>query len=127
MAIRTELSLRLQNSPGALSRVCQVLANERVNLVALSLDGSGTVRMVVDNPIHAAATLREQHYQVDEREVLYTIMPNQPGSLAKAVKLVADAGVNLDYAYATGVENDRMVGVVIGVPDTLRASAAAGI
>ncbi|HEY7444787.1 MAG TPA: ACT domain-containing protein [Vicinamibacterales bacterium] len=127
MAIRTELSLRLQNSPGALSRVCQVLANERVNLVALSLDGSGTLRMVVDNPIHAAATLREQHYQVDEREVLYTIMPNQPGSLAKAVKLVADAGVNLDYAYATGVENDRMVGVVIGVPDTLRASAAAGI
>jgi hypothetical protein len=127
MAIRTELSLRLQNSPGALSRVCQVLANERVNLVALSLDGSGTLRMVVDNPIHAAATLREQHYQVDEREVLYTIMPNQPGSLAKAVKLVSDAGVNLDYAYATGVENDRMVGVVIGVADTLRASAAAGI
>jgi hypothetical protein len=127
MAIRTELSLRLQNSPGALSRVCQVLANERVNLIALSLDGSGTLRMVVDNHIHAAATLREQHYQVEEREVLYTIMPNQPGSLAKAVKLVSDAGVNLDYAYATGVENDRMVGVVIGVADTLRASAAAGI
>jgi hypothetical protein len=127
MAIRTELSLRLQNSPGSLSRVCQVLASERVNLVALSLDGSGTLRMVVDNYIHAAATLREQHYKVDEREVLYTIMPNQPGSLAKAVKLVADAGVNLDYAYATGVENDRMVGVVMGVPDTVRASAAAGI
>jgi hypothetical protein len=127
MAIRTELSLRLQNSPGALSRVCQVLANERVNLVALSLDGSGTLRMVVDNYIHAAATLREQHYQVDERDVLYTVVPNQPGSLAKAVKLVSDAGVNLDYAYATVVENDRMVGVVIGVPDTVRASAAAGI
>ncbi|HEY7443991.1 MAG TPA: hypothetical protein VH701_16300, partial [Vicinamibacterales bacterium] len=111
----------------ALSRVCQVLANERVNLVALSLDGSGTLRMVVDNYIHAAATLREQHYQVDERDVLYTVVPNQPGSLAKAVKLVSDAGVNLDYAYATGVENDRMVGVVIGVPDTVRASAAAGI
>ncbi len=43
------------------------------------------------------------------------------------MKLVADAGVNLDYAYATGVENDRMVGVVIGVPDTVRASAASGI
>lgn len=127
MAIRTELSLRIQNSPGSLSRVCQVLAAERVNLVALSLDGSGMLRIVVDNHIHAAATLREQHYHVDEREVLYTIMPNHPGSLASAVKLVADAGVNLDYAYATGVENDRMVGVVMGVPDTMRASAAAGI
>ena len=127
MAIRTELSLRIQNSPGSLSRVCQVLAGERVNLVALCLDGSGILRIVVDNYIHAAATLREQHYHVDEREVLYTIMPNQPGSLAKTLKLVAEAGVNLDYAYVTVVENDRMVGVVIGVPDTIRASAAAGI
>jgi len=126
MAIRTELSLRLQNSPGSLARVCRVLADERVNLIALCLEGSGTLRMVVDNHVHAAATLKEQHYQVEERDVLYTVMPNQPGSFANAVRLVADAGVNLDYAYASGVENDSMVGVVLGVPDPLRASAAAG-
>lgn len=127
MAIRTELSLRLQNSPGSLSRVCKVLADERVNLIALSLEGNGTLRFVVDNPLHAAETLREQHYQVEQRDVLYTVMPNQPGSLGRAVRLVAEAGVNLDYAYASGVENDPMVGVVIGVPDAMRASAAAGI
>lgn len=127
MAIRTELSLRLQNSPGSLARVCQVLAGERVNLLALCLEGNGTLRMVVDNHIHAASTLREQHYQVDERDVLYALVPNQPGSLARAVRLVADAGLNLDYVYASSVENDPMVGVVIGVPDALRASAAAGI
>lgn len=127
MAIRTELNLRLQNSPGSLARVCQVLAGERVNLLALCLEGNGTLRMVVDNHIHAVSTLREQHYQVDERDVLYTLVPNQPGSLARAVRLVADAGLNLDYVYASGVENDPMVGVVIGVPDALRASAAAGI
>jgi hypothetical protein len=40
---------------------------------------------------------------------------------------VADAGLNLDYAYASGVDNDPMVGVVIGVRDAMRASAAAGI
>lgn len=127
MAIRTELSLRLQNSPGSLARLCQVLGDERINLLALSLDVNGTLRLIVDNHIHAAATLREQHYRVDERDVLYTVMPNQPGALGKAVRLVADAGINLDYAYATGVESDRMVGVVIGVPDPMRASAASGI
>jgi hypothetical protein len=127
MAIRTELNLRLQNSPGSLARVCKVLADERVNLIALNLEGNGTLRFVVDNHIHAAATLKEQHYQVEQRDVLYAVMPNQPGSLAKAVRLVSDAGLNLDYAYASGVENDAMVGVVIGVPDATRASAAAGI
>lgn len=127
MAIRTELSLRLQNSPGSLARVCQVLADERVNLIALCLEGNGTLRMVVDNHVHAVSILREQHYQVEERDVLYTIMPNQPGSLARTVRLVADAGLNLDYAYASGVDSGPMVGVVIGVPDAIRASAAAGI
>jgi hypothetical protein len=127
MAIRTELSVRLQNSPGSLARLCQVLGDQRVNLIAFALDGSGTLRIVVDNHVHAAATLREQHYQVEARDVLYAVMPNQPGSLARAVKLVSDAGVNLDYAYASGVENDPMVGVVMGVPDPMRASAAAGI
>ena len=127
MAIRTELNLRLPNSPGSLSRVCHVLAVARVNLIALCLEGTGTLRMVVDNHLHAVATLREQHYQVDERDVLYAVMPNQPGSLARAAHLVADAGLNLDYAYASGVENDPMVGVVMGVPDAMRASAAAGI
>ena len=127
MAIRTELSLRLQNSPGSLARVCQVLAGERVHLIALCLEGNGTLRMVVDNHVHGVSILREQHYQVEERDVLYTVIANQPGSLARAVRLVADAGLNLDYAYASAVENDAMVGVVIGVPDAMRASAAAGI
>ena len=127
MAIRTELSLRLQNSPGSLARVCQVLGGERVNLIALCFEGNGTLRMVVDNHVHAVSILREQHYQVEERDVLYTVMANQPGSLARAVRLVADAGLNLDYAYASAVENDAMVGLVIGVPDAMRASAASGI
>jgi hypothetical protein len=126
MAIRTELSLRLQNSPGSLARVCRLLGDQRINTIALLLESGGTLRVVVDNHVHAAALLREQHYEVEERDVLYTVMPNQPGSLARAVRLVAEAGVNMDYAYASGVEGDPMVGVVIGVPDPMRASAVAG-
>ena len=127
MAIRTELSLRLPNSPGSLARACRTLSDGRIHLIALSLDASGTLRVVVDNHLHAAAALREQHYQVDERDVLYAVMPNQPGSLANTLRLVADAGVNVDYAYASAVENDPTVGIVIAVPDPMRASAAAGI
>ncbi len=127
MAIRTELNFRLQNSPGSLARACQMLADERINLIGLCLDGTGTLRLVVDNHVHAAATLTEQHYQVEQRDVLYTEMPNQPGALAKVVRMVADAGVNLDYAYASGVENSATIGIVVGVADPMRASAAAGI
>jgi hypothetical protein len=83
--------------------------------------------MVVDNPLHAAGTLREQHYVVEERDVLYATVPNEPGSLGKVVKILAEAGINLDYAYASGIDRVPMVAVVLGVADVQKASAATGI
>jgi hypothetical protein len=127
MAIQKELTVRLANSPGTLGRVAQVLGEERINILAMSLDTTGALRMVVDNPLHAAGTLREQHYQVEERDVLYTTMPNEPGALARAVRIAAEAGVNLEYVYGSGIDRVPLVAVVIGVPDAQRASAATGI
>lgn len=40
--IRTELTLRLQNSPGALARVCDLLALERVNVSCVDRALRGT-------------------------------------------------------------------------------------
>ena len=53
MAIRTELTLRLQNSPGALAQLCQALADEKVNVLAMNLESSGVLHLVPDNPVHA--------------------------------------------------------------------------
>jgi hypothetical protein len=125
--IRTELSLRLPNSPGALAGVCRLLSNERVNIVALALETTGQLRMVVDNHVHGAAVLREHHHQVTERDVIVTAVPNTPGSLAPTLRLVSDANVNIEYAYGGGPEGSTMATVVIGVDDAERASAAAGI
>ncbi len=127
MAILREISVKLANSPGTLSRVSQLLGGERINVLAMSVDPSGQLRMVVDNPLHAAGLLREQHYKVEERDVIFTAMPNEPGALGRALKLLADAGVNVEYAYASGIDRTPMVGVVLGVEDAQRASYAAGI
>lgn len=127
MAIQREITVKLANSPGTLSRVSQLLGAERINMLAMSIDPSGHLRMVVDNPLHAAHTLREQHYNVDERDVIYTTMPNEPGSLSRALRLIGEAGINVDYAYASGIDRVPMVGVVIAVPDAQKASYVAGL
>jgi hypothetical protein len=127
MAIRTELNLRLPNSPGALAGVCRLLADERVNITAMALDGTGQLRLVVDNHVHAAGILRDRHHQVTERQVIVAAVAGAPGSLAPVLQLVADAGVNVDYAYGTAAEGGRTAAVVLAVPDPQRAAAAAGI
>jgi hypothetical protein len=127
MSIRTELNLRLPNSPGALAGVCRLMSDERVNIVALMLEAGGQLRMVVDNHVHGGAVLREHHHQVTEREVILMPVPNTAGALAPALKLVTDANINIEYAYAGAADQSSMAAVVLGVDDAQRAAAAAGV
>jgi hypothetical protein len=127
MAIRTELALRLPNSPGALAGVCRLLSDERVNVLALTLGTDGQLRMVVDNHVHGAAVLRDHHHQVTERDVLVTSVPNTPGALAPALRLVSEAGINLEYVYGGAGETGNTASIVIGVEHVLQASAVAGL
>src|SRR3954468_18010434 len=125
--IRVELSLRLPNSPGALAGVTRLLSTEHVNILAMSLESGGQLRIVVDNHVHGGAVLREHHHQVTERDVIVTSTPNTPGSLAPALSLIAGAGINIEYAYGGAGESSGTASVVLGVDNAMQASAAAGI
>jgi hypothetical protein len=127
MGIRTELSLRLANSPGALAAVCGLLSDERINVTAMTIDPAGQLRFVVDNHVRAAGVLRERHHHVSERDVLVTSVANAPGGLLPTLRLMADAGINLEYAYGAATDMSNAAAVVLGVDDARRASAAAGI
>src|ERR1051326_6716160 len=127
MAIRTELNFRLPNSPGALAGVCALLSTERVNILAMALEGGGHLRLVVDNHVHGAAVLREHHHQVTERDVIVTSVANAPGALGPPLRLLADARINVEYAYGAAPEGSATAIVIVGVDDALRASATAGV
>lgn len=127
MAIRTELNLRVPNSPGALGGVCALLSLERVNILAMALESTGQLRLVVDNHVHGAAILREYHHQVTERDVILVTVSDSPGALAPVLRLIGDAGVNIEYSYGGGSEAGPTATLVIGVDDAVRASAAAGV
>ena len=127
MAIRTELNLRLPNSPGALAGVCRLLADEHVNIIAMTLEASGQLRLVLDNHVRGAGVLRAQHHQVTERPVVVAAIANGPGALAPVLAIAADAGVNVDYAYGSVTEGTSRAAVVLGVEDAQRAAAASGI
>jgi hypothetical protein len=127
MAIRTELNLRLPNSPGALAGVCRLRSTERVNILAMALEAGGQLRLVVDNHVHGGAVLREHHHQVTERDVILLALPHTPGGLAAALRLVSDATVNVEYAYGGAADGSPAASLVLGVDDAQRAAAAAGV
>ena len=125
--IRIEISLRLPNTPGALAGVTRLLSDEHINVLAMSLGTGGELRLLVDNHVHAAATLREHHHQVAERDVIVTAVPNTQGALAPTLRLVSDANVNIEYAYGGGGDSGPTALLVLGVENAQRAAAAAGV
>jgi hypothetical protein len=127
MPTATELIFRLPNSPGALAEVCRMLARERVGIVALLLESGGRLRLVVDNVVRAAGVLRENRHPVETREVLVVRTANTAGAIAPVLALVADAGINVEYAYAAAGEGSATATVVLGVDDAMRAATAAGL
>jgi hypothetical protein len=64
---------------------------------------------------------------VTERYVLLIAAPHAPGGLAPTLQLVAEAGVNVEYAYAGAGESAGTAAVVVGVEDAQRAAFAAGV
>ena len=76
-----------------------------------------------DNPVHAAGLPRSREYAVEQREVLYVTVPNRPGALAEASRMLSAAGVNVDYAFASALAEHDMTAVAADVDDARRAAA----
>jgi hypothetical protein len=116
MQITKQLALFLENRPGTLARVCDALAAEKINIYAVSTSDTVdhiVVRMVVSDPARALFVFEAHGTLVVEDEVLMIEGDNKPGTLAKLAHKLADAKVNIEYAYcATPPEAKRGLMIV---------------
>ena len=120
ITIQPQLAVFLDNRPGTLARVCQALAKAQVNILALSILDTvdhAIVRMVVDKPREAEQTLANLHAMVQRRDVVVMDVPNQIGALAGIAERLAEAGINLEYAYCTAAASERAGAIVLRTND----------
>ncbi len=113
-----QFSVYLQNRPGALATVTQVLADARVNIVALSAvetTHEGILRLVVDKPEVAAKTLDEKGLMFAMVDVLLIKLPNRVGAMAELARKLADKNVNINYVYGSAQGPGTKSTVVLSV------------
>ena len=102
MQITTQLALFLDNRPGMLACVCEALSTAKINIYAITTSDTvdhSVIRMVVSDTRKALLLFEERGTLVVESEVLMIEGDNKPGSLARIAQRLADAGVNIEYAY----------------------------
>jgi hypothetical protein len=121
----TEFTVRLANRPGMLAMLAERIASAGINLEALaaySVGEEGNVHLMVDDAATARAVLRRAGLSFEEREVLATSLPHQPGAVAAMARRLADAGVNIEAIYLLRCSAEGMeFAVAVDDPDAARS------
>ena len=98
-----QISVFVENQAGLLSEVTTLLADNGINLRALSIADTsdfGILRIIVEDVEKAAQILQENGNTYTVTPVLAVKMDDKAGGLAKILKVLADAEIFLEYAYA---------------------------
>ncbi len=122
-----QISIFLENKPGKMYEMSEVLGANGINMRALSLaetDGFGIVRIIVNDVYAATTVLKDAGYINKLTSVVVVEMPDVPGGLSRILKVFADNQVNLEYMYALAAEESDKAYMVFRVDDHKAAAAA---
>jgi hypothetical protein len=136
MPIIKEFTIRLEDRPGTLGKLCQTLAEQDVNILAYQQfaheKGRGSVRLVVNDSEKTRTTLSHQRADFSETEVVKVMLANRPGELARVASRLGEEGININYGYSGAETGANASFLILGVAETgkalkaLEQAAAAG-
>jgi hypothetical protein len=98
-----QLAVFIENRAGRVSEVTGLLGEAGVNIRGFAVADTaefGILRLVVDEPDRALDVLGDAGFTVREDAVICIDLPDKPGALANALRIVSDAGVNIEYIYS---------------------------
>ncbi len=128
MARVTQLHIQGKHQPGTLAAICSKLAEKAVNITAIMAapEEAGGIRVVASPHAGARKVLDDMGLRYTEEEAIAIRISDRPGALGRTTRKLADAGVNVEYAYGTIVKGaaDRAL-IVLGVSDIKQAERIA--
>ena len=99
----SQISVFIENRTGRISRLTNILEKADVSIRGFSLADTtdfGIARFVVDKPDQAQTALSAAGFLVKSAELLCIELPDRPGALDHVFSVVAEAGIDVEYAYS---------------------------
>ncbi|HYX68552.1 MAG TPA: ACT domain-containing protein [Terriglobales bacterium] len=123
MARVKQLLVRGTNQPGTLAQVCTELAKVAVNVSAIMATPgpTGVIRIVAKPHATAQKVLDDLGMAYSEEEAITVRATDRPGALGRITRKLADAGINIEYAYGTIVKGSDHALIVLGVSNLDKA------
>ena len=119
-----QLSIFVENKSGRLAEITEALAQSDIDIRAMSVADTsdfGIRRLIVDKPEEAVVAFREAGMTVSLTSVIAIGVHDKPGEFAKAVRLLADNDIDVEYIYAFISREKGKAFVILRVNDEDRA------
>ena len=115
-----QISVFLENRIGQLAEITQLLANDGIDIRALSIAETsdyGLARMIVDDSYKASSILLKHGDILSMTPVWAVEVPDRPGGLSEVLGVLADARVDVEYMYSLFTHKEGNAYMVMRVSD----------
>ncbi|MBQ7131766.1 MAG: acetolactate synthase [Oscillospiraceae bacterium] len=122
-----QISIFVENSQGKILPITKALADANIDIRALSVSDTrdfGILRMIVADCDKACSVLREIGCAVAVNEVIGVGVDDTPGGFSKAIEVLNDAQISVEYVYAFISRTENMAYVILRVEDNEIAAKA---
>ncbi|MDH4264739.1 MAG: ACT domain-containing protein [Deltaproteobacteria bacterium] len=122
-----QISVFVENKPGRLERVTEILAKAKVNIRAFTVSGTyeyGVMKFLVDKPDKGLEALSSQGIPANKREILAVLMDDRPGGLYRIAKVFGQRKMNVEDAYGFVIQDKKQAVLVVDVEKIAEAKRA---
>ena len=104
-----QISVFIENKAGRLAAVLQALSDNNVSIRAMSASDTidyGILRLIVNDPETAINALKNQGFTAHVTKAIAISIKDDPGALCKAVQVIRDNDLSVEYIYAFTTKKD---------------------
>ena len=123
-AVQRQLSIAIENQPGRLAAISRTLAEQSINIRDLTVVDNveqGMIRLITSDAEKCKAVLGKLGLYIVEADVLEVILTDTPGQLAVFSQALADAQINIDYAYGSEDKSQEHIRLILKVSNLPKA------
>jgi hypothetical protein len=120
--------ITLDNRPGSLADIAGALAEKGINIAGVAgatEGGTGTIALVTNDEAGTLSALEGAGARFRQVALASAALEDKPGTLADAARRLADAGVNIEAIFPTGMDAGKIT-VAFGVDNVEAAKSALG-
>jgi hypothetical protein len=124
-----QVSVFLENKPGRLASVAEVLRDNKINIRALTIADTsdfGILRMIVNRPEQAHEVLKKAGFTVKQNVVVGVEIDDREGVLYDVMHLCDQRGLNVEYTYSFVEQTSKKAVLFLRFEDPQKAIEVLG-